>query len=213
MKRANGNPPAPPTSLPPRRGPLSTNLGVVFLLFVLKSRATFTFKGPPTCFPVRVRAPAAFSIRPGILPAHFLPLPGTRRHPGRGGWTRGAPASPPPAQPLAPEGVSGAGLGPAKGENHKRLSARRRGHKEGITRPRWCKAGWRAIDKAGLSPPALSSRFCRDRHGASWGSRGAAGTPGALPPPAAEAERSAALTLNSPGALWLHSIRAELLEV
>ena len=139
-RRAHGNLPAPPTSLPPRRGPLSTDLGVVFWLFVLESRATFTFKGPATCFSVRVRAPAPFSIRPGIRPAHFLPLLGAGRHPGRGGWTRGAPASPPPAQPLAPEGASGAGLGPAKGQNHRRLSARRRGHKEGITRPRWCKA-------------------------------------------------------------------------
>ena len=114
-------------------------------MFVLKSRATFTFKGPPTCFPVRVRAPGPFSIRPGMLPARFLPLPGARRHPGRGGWTRGAPASPQPAQPLAPEGASGAGLGPTKGQSHRRLSARRRGHKAGITRPRWCKGGGRLI--------------------------------------------------------------------
>ena len=73
--------------------------------------------------------------------------------------------------------------------------------------------GGRAMDEAGLSPRALSSGFCRDRHGASGGSRGAAGTPGALPPPAAQAERSAALTLNSPCALWLHGVRAEPLEV
>ena len=47
----------------------------------------------------------------------------------------------------------------------------------------------RAIDNAGLSPGALSSRFCRVRHGASGGSRGAAGTPGALSAPAARAEQ------------------------
>lgn len=73
--------------------------------------------------------------------------------------------------------------------------------------------GGRAIDNGGLSPGALSSCSCRDRRGASGGSRGAARTPGALPAPAARAGRSAALTLNSPYALVLHSTRVEKLEV
>ena len=185
-RRANGNLPAPPSSLPPRRGPLSTDLGVVFWL-VLKSRATFTFKGPPTYFPGPVRAPAPFSIRLGILPAHFLPLLGARRHPGRGGWTRGAPASPPPPSHWRPKGLQERGGGPQRDRITDGSVPGGEGTKRGSHGP--VGARRRAIDNAGLSLGTLSSRFCRDRHGASGGSRGAAGTPGALTAPAARAEQ------------------------
>lgn len=180
-------------------------------MFVLKSRATFTFKGPPTCFPVRARAPAPFSIRPGMLPAHFLRLLGARRpragrvDQGRAGLSAARPAT------GARRGFR-SGAGTHKGtESQTAQCPAARAQSGDHTAP--LVQGGREVDNGGLSPGALSSRSCRDRHGASGGSRGAARTPGALPAPAARAGRSAALTLNSPYALWLHSTRVEKLEV
>lgn len=181
-------------------------------MFVLKSRATFTFKGAPKVFSCPGSGPSPLLHQPRDAASPLPPSPGSPSPPragrvdqGRAGLSAARPAT------GALRGVR-SGAGTHKGtESQTAQCPAARAQSGDHTAP--LVQGGREVDNGGLSPGALSSRSCRDRHGASGGSRGAARTPGALPAPAARAGRSAALTLNSPYALWLHSTRVEKLEV
>lgn len=163
--------PLPP--LPPRAKKSLSKHGFRcgFWLFVLKSRATFTFKGPPRCFPVRARAPAPFSIRPGMLPAHFS-VPWEPVAPP--GWEGGPGARrpSPPAQPLGARRGFRSGAGTHKGTESQTAQCLAARAQSGDHTPRWCKGGGRLITGAVTRGSFLSflPRSPRCERGKPWGS-------------------------------------------
>lgn len=178
------------------------------MVVCFEKQSHFHFQGAPKVFSCPGSGPSPFSIRPGMLPAHS-PSPGSPSPPP--GWEGGPGARRPLRRPPShwrPKGLQERGWDPQRDRVTDGSVPGGEGTKRGSHGP--LARGRRLITGAVTRGSFLSfpPRSPRCERGKPWAAR----TPGASCARSA-AGRSAALTLNSPYALWLHSTRVEKLEV